>query len=68
MLLLGMLLLLLLESCACSDFVIRLASPFLVLVMSVCSCVWQLFDLAFVASDGLGNAAAIDKGGDSVSS
>ena len=64
----SVMLLLLLESRACSDFVIGLTSPFLVLVMSVCSCVWRLFDLASVASDGFDDAAAIDKGKGGVSS
>jgi len=53
-----------LGACTCSDFVIVFASLFLMLEMSVCSCVWQLFGLASVASDGLGDAAVIDKGGD----
>ena len=43
------------------------ASPFLVLVVSTDSFVWWLFSLASVASDGLGDAAAIDKGGGGVS-
>ena len=44
------------------------ASPFLMLEMLVCSWVWQLFGLASVASDDLGNAAVIDKGRDGVHS
>jgi len=65
MLLLG-LLWLFLGACACSDFVIAFASLFLMLEMSVCSCVRQLFGLASVASDSLGDAVVIDKGRDSV--
>jgi len=52
-------------TCTCG-FVIRLASLFLMLEMSVCSCVRQLFSWASVASDGLGGAAVIDKGGGGV--
>ena len=57
-----------LGACACSDFVIAFASPFLMLEISVCSCVRRLIGLALVASDGLGDAAVIDKGGDGVRS
>ena len=64
----GMLLLLSLGSCACSDFVIGLASPLSVLVRSVCSCIWRLFGLASVISVGGGDAAAIGEGGGGVSS
>ena len=55
-----------LGACACSDIVIAFASPFLMLEMSVCSCVRRLFGLASVASDGLGDAVVIDEGGDGV--
>jgi len=57
-----------LGACTCSDFMIVFASPFLMLEMLVCSWVWQLFGLASVASDDLGNAAVIDKGRDGVHS
>jgi len=59
--------LLLQGTCTCG-FVIRLALLFLMLEMSVCSCVWQLFGWASVASDGLGSVAVIDKGGGSMHS
>jgi len=36
---------------ACSGFVIGVASPFLILEISACSCIWRLFGLASVASD-----------------
>jgi len=55
-----------LGACACSDFVIAFASLFLMLEMSVCSCIWRLFGLASVASDSLGGVVVIDKGGDGV--
>jgi len=57
---------LLLGTHAGSGFLIGLATPFLMLVMSVCSCVWRLFDLASVALVILGcngDVVAIDKGG-----
>jgi len=54
--------------CAGSGFVIGVASPFLTLEISACSCIWRLFGLISVASDGLGDAAAIDEGGGGVSS
>jgi len=59
--------LLLRGTCTCG-FVIRLASLFLMLEMSVCSCVRQLFGWASVASDGLGGVAVIDEGGGGVRS
>jgi len=59
---------LLLGTRAGSGFVIGLASPFSVFVMSVCSCIWRLFGLASVASVGGGDAAAIGEGGGGVSS
>ena len=54
-------------TCACSGFVIRVASPFLTLEISASSCIWWLISLASVASDGFGNAATIDGGGGGVS-
>ena len=57
-----------LGACACSDFVIAFASPFLMLEMLVCSCIQRLFSLASVASDGLGDVVVIDKGGDGMHS
>jgi len=59
---------LLLGTRAGSGFVIGLASPFSVLVMLVCSCIWRLFGLASVISVGGGDAAAIGEGGGGVSS
>jgi len=50
-------------TCACSGFIIGVASLFLILEISACSCIWQLFGFASVASDWFGDAAAIDKGG-----
>ena len=53
-----------------SGFVIEFASPFLTFEISVCSFAWWLwvFCLTSVASDSLGDAAAINKGGGGVSS
>ena len=59
---------LLLGTCAGSGIVIGVASPLLHLGISARSSVWRLFGSASVASDGLGDAAAIDRGGGSVSS
>ena len=59
---------LLLGTCAGSGFVIGVASLFLTPPISACSFVWRLFSSASVASDGLGDAVAIDKGGGGVSS
>ena len=56
------------ETCACSNFAIGLASLLLVLAVSACSFVRQLFGLASVYAGGLGDVAAIDrdKGGESL--
>lgn len=54
-----------LGTCAGPGFVIGVASPFFTLEVSACSCIWRLFGLISVASDGLGGAAAIDEGGGS---
>jgi len=59
---------LLLGTRAGSGFVIGLASPFSVFVMSVCSCIWRLFGLASVVSVGSGDAAVIGEGGGGISS
>ena len=56
-----------LGTCAGSGFVIGVASPFFTLEVS-CSCIWRLFGLILVASDGLGGAAVIDEGRGSGSS
>ena len=57
-----------LGACACSDFVIVFALLFLMLEMLVCSCIQQLFSLASVASDSLGDVVVIDKGRDGMHS
>ena len=49
-------------TCTCSGFVVGVASPIITLEISACSCIWRLISLASVASDCLGNAAAIDEG------
>ena len=56
-----------LGTCAGSGFVIRVASPFLTFDILACSSVWWLFGLTSLASDGLGDAVAIDEGGGGVS-
>jgi len=53
------------ETCACSDFLIALASPFLtveILAFSFAQRLW-LFGLISVALDRLGDAAAVGEGG-----
>lgn len=53
---------------ACSNFWVGIASPFFMPEVASCSFVRWLFGLASVASDELGDAAAIDEGGGGVSS
>ena len=59
---------LLLGTCASSGFIIGVTPPFLTPSILACSSVWQLFGSALVASDSLGDVAAIDKGRGGVSS
>ena len=56
---------LLLGTCACPDFVIRVALPFLTLEVSACSCIWELFGLVLVISIVSGDAVVIGEGGGS---
>jgi len=48
--------------------VVGLASPLPVLVMSVCHCIRRLVSFASVVSGGISDVAAIDGGGDGVTS